>query len=76
MGKQSKNSIIDQRISHTYCQAAPTNAISKAWQRVCLPNRTSKTTDKPKDEKEQRTDNNSNRCTTPQKIYSEVSELK
>jgi hypothetical protein len=41
----------DERISHTHCQAAPALAKTKAWQRVCLPNRTTKTTDKPTDEK-------------------------
>ena len=40
-----------KRISHTHCQASPANAKTKAWQRVCLPNRTTKTTDKPTDEK-------------------------
>jgi hypothetical protein len=43
--------------SHTHCQAAPANAQTQAWQRVCLPNRTTKTTDKPTDEKEHRSDN-------------------
>ena len=43
--------------SHTHCQAAQTNAQTKAWQRVCLSNRTTKTTDKPTDEEEHRTDN-------------------
>ena len=43
--------------SHTHCQAAPANAQTKAWQRVCLSNRTTKTTDKPTDEEEHRTDN-------------------
>jgi hypothetical protein len=43
--------------SHTHCQAAPANAQTKAWQRVCLSNRTTKTTDKPTDEKEHRSDN-------------------
>jgi proteasome lid subunit RPN8/RPN11 len=43
--------------SHTHCQAAPSNAQTKAWQRVCLYNRTTKTTDKPADEKEHRSDN-------------------
>ena len=28
--------------SHTHCQAAPANAQTQAWQRVCLPNRTTK----------------------------------
>jgi hypothetical protein len=39
------------------CQAAQANAQTKAWQRVCLSHRTTKTTDKPMDEKEHRTDN-------------------
>ena len=43
--------------SHTHCQAAQANASTQAWQRVCLSNRTTKTTDKPKDEVEHRTDN-------------------
>jgi hypothetical protein len=43
--------------SHTHCQAAQANAQTKAWQRVCLSNRTTKTTDKPTDEKEARLPN-------------------
>jgi hypothetical protein len=43
--------------SHTHCQAAQANAKTQAWQRVCLSNRTTKTTDKPTDEEEHRTDN-------------------
>ena len=43
--------------SHTHCQVAPANAQTKAWQRVCLPQRTTKTTDKPADEKEARLPN-------------------
>ena len=43
--------------SHTHCQAAPANAQTQAWQRVCLPSRTTKTTDKPIDEKEHRSAN-------------------
>jgi hypothetical protein len=43
--------------SHTHCQAAPANAQTKAWQRVWLSNCTTKTTDKPTDEKEHRSDN-------------------
>jgi hypothetical protein len=43
--------------SHTHCQAATANATTQAWQRVCLSNRTTKTTDKPTDEEEHRTDN-------------------
>ena len=38
--------------SHTHCQAAPANAQTQAWQRVCLHSRTTKTT-----EEEHRTDN-------------------
>ena len=45
------------RNSHTHCQAAQANATTKACQRVCLPNRTTKTTDKQADEKEHRSDN-------------------
>jgi hypothetical protein len=37
--------------SHTHCQAAPANAQTKAWQRVCLFQRTPKTTDKQSEEK-------------------------
>ena len=43
--------------SHTHCQAAQANAQTKAWQRVCLSNRTAKTTDKPTNEKEARLPN-------------------
>ena len=43
--------------SHTHCQAAQANAQTQAWQRVCLSNRTTKTTDKQADEKEHRTGN-------------------
>lgn len=43
--------------SHTHCQAAQSNAESKARQRVCLPNRTTKTNDKQVDEEEHRSDN-------------------
>ena len=39
------------------CQAAPTNAKTQAWQRVCLPNRTPKPTDNQTDEKEHRSGN-------------------
>src|SRR5690606_24012714 len=49
--------VYSQHNSHTHCQAAPANAQTQAWQRVCLPNRTTKTTDKPTDEKEHRSDN-------------------
>jgi hypothetical protein len=37
--------------SHTHCQAAQAHAQTKAWQRVCLSQRTTKTTDKTTDEK-------------------------
>ena len=43
--------------SHTHCQAAQSNAKTQAWQRVRLPNRTTKTTDKQTDKKEHRSDN-------------------
>ena len=43
--------------SHTHCQATQANAKTKAWQRVCLSNRTPKTTEKQSDEKEHRSDN-------------------
>jgi hypothetical protein len=44
-------------ISHTHCQAAQALAKTQAWQRVCLSNRTTKTTDKLMDKEEHRTDN-------------------
>jgi len=43
--------------SHTHCQVAPTDPQTKTWQRVCLSNRTTKTTEKQADEKEHRSDN-------------------
>jgi hypothetical protein len=43
--------------SHTHCQAAQANATTQAWQRVCLPYRTTKTTDKQIEEKEARLPN-------------------
>lgn len=43
--------------SHTHCQASKANATTQAWQRVCLSNRTTKTSDKLADEKEHRSDN-------------------
>ena len=36
---------------HTHCQAAQANTKTQAWQRMCLSNRTTKTTDKPTDKK-------------------------
>ena len=56
--KNDKGRIMNsQPNSHTHCQAAQANAQTKAWQRVCLSHRTTKTTDKPTDEEEHRTDN-------------------
>ena len=46
-----------QSNSHTHCQAAEANAKTQAWQRVCLSNRTTKSTDKPTVEEKHRTDN-------------------
>jgi len=43
--------------SHTHCQAAQANAKTQAWQRVCLPLRSTETTKKPTDEKEHQSDN-------------------
>jgi hypothetical protein len=43
--------------SHTHCQAAQANATTQAWQRVCLFQRSTKTTDKPADETEARLPN-------------------
>ena len=43
--------------SHTHCQATQAHATTQAWQRVWLSNRTTKTTDKPADEKAHRTGN-------------------
>lgn len=43
--------------SHTHCQASQANATTQAWQRVCLSNCTTKTTDNQTDEKEHRSDN-------------------
>ena len=43
--------------SHTHCQAAQAHAQTQAWQRVCLSQHTTKTTDKPMDEKEARLPN-------------------
>lgn len=49
--------VYSPRNSHTHCQAAPVNAQTQAWQRVCLPNRTTIPTVRPTDEKEHRSDN-------------------
>ena len=42
---------------HTHCQTAPANTQAKTWQRVCLSNRTTKTTNKTTDEIQHRSDN-------------------
>lgn len=57
MGMESNRNQIANPHSHTHCQAAQANAETQAWQRVWLPNRTTKMTDKPTDEKEQRRHN-------------------
>jgi hypothetical protein len=49
--------VYSQRSSHTHWQAAQANAQTQAWQRVCLPHRTTKTTDKQANDEEHRTDN-------------------
>jgi hypothetical protein len=43
--------------SHTHCQAAPAHAQTKAWQRVCLTQRSPKPTEKLADEEEARCPN-------------------
>ena len=43
--------------SQADCQVAPADTQTKTWQRVCLCERTNKTTDKQADEKEHRSDN-------------------
>jgi len=43
--------------SHTHCQVAQAKTQTKTWQRGCLSNRTTKTTEKQADEKEHRSDN-------------------
>ena len=43
--------------SHTHCQAAPATAQTKAWQRVCLSQRSTEPTEKWADEEEARCPN-------------------
>jgi len=43
--------------SHTHFQVAPAATQTKTWQRVCLPNRTTKPTDNQANEREHRSDN-------------------
>ena len=57
MGMESNRNQIANPHSHTHCQASQANAKTQAWQRVCLSQLTTKTTDKPTDEKEQRRHN-------------------
>lgn len=57
MGMESNRNQIANAHSHTHCQAAQANAKTQAWQRVCLFQRTTKTTDKQTDGKEQRRHN-------------------
>ncbi len=49
--------MISTLYSHTHCQVTHYNAQAQTWQRVCLSNRPTKTTDKPTSEEEHRTDN-------------------
>lgn len=44
--------------SYTHFQVAPADTQTKTWQSECLCKRSNKTTDKPADEKEHRSDNN------------------
>lgn len=44
--------------SQTHCQATQAKAQTQAWHRMFLSNRTTKTTNKPEDEKEHQIDNN------------------
>jgi len=46
-----------QHYSHTHCQAAPANAQTKAWQRVCLSQRSTEPTENQADEEEARCPN-------------------
>jgi hypothetical protein len=57
MGMESNRNQIASAHSHTHCQAAQANAKTQAWQRVCLSQHTTKTTDKQTDEKEHRRHN-------------------
>jgi hypothetical protein len=57
MGMESHRNQIANAHSHTHCQAAQAYAKTQAWQRVCLSQHTTKTSDKQTDEKEQRRHN-------------------
>jgi hypothetical protein len=54
---ESNRNQIANAHSHTHCQAAQAHSQTQAWQRVCLSQPTTKTTDKQTDEKEQRRHN-------------------
>lgn len=41
---------------HTHCQVAQTHSKTKAWERVCLFQHKTKTTEKPREEEDHRTD--------------------
>ena len=43
--------------SHTHCQATPANANTQAWQRVCLSQRSTETTEKRTNKEEARCPN-------------------
>lgn len=57
MGMESNRNQIANPHSHTHCQASQANAKTQAWQRVCLSQLTTKTTDKPTTEKKVRPHN-------------------
>jgi len=57
LGMESNRNQIANAHSHTHCQAAQAHSQTQAWQRVCLSQPTTKTTDKQTDEKEQRRHN-------------------
>jgi hypothetical protein len=57
MGMESHRNKIANANSHTHCQAAQAHAKTQAWQRVCLSQRSTETTYKLTNEKEQRRHN-------------------
>jgi hypothetical protein len=57
MGLESNRNQLANPHSHTYCHATQAYAKTKAWKRVCPSHRTIKSTDRPSDEKEHRSDN-------------------
>jgi hypothetical protein len=48
--------------SYAHCQTTRANTKTKAWQRVCMPLRSTNTTNKQTDEKEQRSHNQVGVC--------------